>query len=103
MLLKISMKSQRCRAVFIDRFSKLGGKAKAFLEGIGNNAMEFIGKLMSAISGGVFELAKTGGHKAGQAIFKFLEAMEGDWRRRRNRCRNGTCRSGFGSRFRWCW
>ncbi len=57
----------------IDRFSKLGGKLKAFLGGIGNNAMEFVGQLMGAISGGVFELAKTGGHKAGQAIFDFLE------------------------------
>ncbi len=62
----------------MDRFSKLGSKAKAFFDGIKGNALEFIGKLMGAVSGGVFELAKTGGHKAGQAIFKFLEKPWGE-------------------------
>jgi hypothetical protein len=62
----------------IDRFSKLGEKAKGFFEGIKNNAVDFIGRLMGAISGGVFDLAKSGGHKAGQAIFKFLDKPWGE-------------------------
>ena len=62
----------------IERLSKLGGKATAFFKGIGNNAMEFLGRLFGAISGGIFDLAKTGGHKAGQAIFKFLEKPWGE-------------------------
>ena len=62
----------------IDRFSKLGGKAKGFFEGIKNNAVDFISRLMGAISGGVFDLAKSGGHKAGQAIFNFLDKPWGE-------------------------
>jgi hypothetical protein len=66
------------QGTLIDRFSKLGEKAKGFFEGIKHNVTDFIGRLIGAVSGGVFELAKNGGHKAGQAIFKFLEKPWGE-------------------------
>lgn len=61
-----------------DRFAKLGSKVKAFFSNVGANALEFIDKIIGAISGSVFELAKSGGRKAGQAIFKFLEKPWGE-------------------------
>ncbi len=62
----------------IDRFSKLGDKAKTFFEGIKKNATDFVGRIVGAISGGVFELAKKGGSKAGKAIFSFLNKPWGE-------------------------
>ena len=66
------------KGTLAERFSKIGAKIAAFFQEKKTNVAQFLHDLVSAAQGGVFELAKQGGHLAGQGLLRFSSKPWGE-------------------------
>jgi hypothetical protein len=66
------------KGTLAERFSKIGAKIAAFFHEKKTNVAQFLHDLISAAQEGVFELAKKGGHLAGQGLLRFSNKPWGE-------------------------